>query len=538
MLVASTLWKVFFTLMIITGVIAWLFVLAHDSRRVAQEESQRQTRLLMEEISAHEQTDRELQKAKEIAEAANQAKSRYLTGISHELRTPLNAVLGYAQLLENDRQIPQSRRDSIAVIRRSSEHLADLIEGLLDISKIEAGRLDLHRDEVRIRAMLDQIVYMFRLQAAAKGIEFEFKRETAIPECVATDEKRLRQILINLLSNAIKYTERGKVTLKVKYRNQVAEFAVSDTGVGIATEDMDRIFRPFERVRKPGVPSVSGTGLGLTITKLLTDIMGGDLRVTSEPAKGSTFTITMMLASIHKPSALPPPERSITGYAGDRKTVLVVDDDASHRGLVSDILMPLGFIIMEAQDGLAAREILSHCRPDVFLLDMEMPGETGAELASWLRSSAYAEPIIMISADAREGSNDDSSPAPHDDYIIKPLRVSALLEKLGTALKLTWSNDADFATAPQLVLPLSPQKLGTQDFPTEAYVQELIYLAHIGHANGIRTRLREIEQNGHASQKFITIVSGLTGEFRFDRLIEILNAVSTNITQPSDTGTL
>jgi len=520
LLVANTLWKVFFTLMIITGVIAWLFVLAHDSRRVAQEESQRQTRLLMEEISAHEKTDLALQKAKEIAEAANQAKSRYLTGISHELRTPLNAVLGYAQLLEHDNLIPLARREPIAIIRRSGEHLADLIEGLLDISKIEAGRLDLHRNEVRIRTMLDQIVHMFRLQAAANGIEFEFVRETAIPDCVATDEKRLRQILINLLSNAIKYTERGKVTMKVKYRNQVAEFSITDTGVGIAAEDMERIFRPFERVRKPGVPSVSGTGLGLTITKLLTEIMGGDLRVSSEPGKGSNFTVTMMLASIHKPSALPSPERAVTGYAGARKTVLVIDDDASHRGLVSDILMPLGFIILEAQDGLTAREILSHCRPDIFLLDMEMPGESGTELAAFLRSNGYVEPIIMISADAREGSNDDSAPAPHDDYIIKPLRVSALLEKLGGALKIAWSNEIETL----LPDPVSP--LNTEDFPPDIFTQELIYLAHIGNVNAIKARIREIEQDNQASKKFVAVVLGFTSEFRFDRLIETLNAVA------------
>jgi signal transduction histidine kinase/FixJ family two-component response regulator len=536
LLVASTLWKVFFTLMIITGVIAWLFVLAHDSRRVAQEESQRQTRLLIEEIAAHEETDRELQKAKEIAEAANQAKSRYLTGISHELRTPLNAVLGYAQLLEHDESIPASRRDSIAVIRRSGEHLADLIEGLLDISKIEAGRLDLHRDEVRIRTMLDQLVYMFRLQAAASGIEFEFVRETAIPECVATDEKRLRQILINLLSNAIKYTERGKVTLKVKYRNQVAEFSVSDTGVGIAAEDMERIFRPFERVRKPGVPAVSGTGLGLTITKLLTEIMGGDLRVTSEPGNGSTFTVTMMLASIHKPSALPATERTITGYVGARKTVLVVDDDASHRGLVSDILMPLGFIVMEAQDCLAAREIIAHCRPDIFLLDMEMPGETGAELAAWLRSNGYAEPIIVISADAREGSNDDSAPAPYDDYIIKPLRVTPLLEKLGAALKIVWSNAESPVASIEPASPL--QVLTEEDFPSDACTRELLYLAHIGNANGIKARLKEIEQQGQASSRFIALVLAMTSEFRFDKLIETLGGTQPEAARQSGTGPL
>src|SRR5690606_806455 len=209
LLLATTLWQVFFLLVIITGVVSWLFVLAHESRVVAQEETQRQTRLLMEEILAHERTDKALQEAKEHAEAANLAKSRYLTGISHELRSPLNAVLGYTQLLERDPAMPANRKEALTVIRRSGEHLADLIEGLLDISKIEAGRLDLHKDQVKLAVLMDQLVNMFRLQAEAKGLVFEYHCNDRLPEFVHTDEKRLRQILINLLSNAIKYTEQG-----------------------------------------------------------------------------------------------------------------------------------------------------------------------------------------------------------------------------------------------------------------------------------------------------------------------------------------
>ncbi|WP_246841682.1 HAMP domain-containing sensor histidine kinase [Cellvibrio sp. PSBB023] len=213
-----------------------------------------------------------LQTAKEQAEAANLAKSRYLTGISHELRSPLNAVLGYAQLLEKASDIPASRKDALGVIRRSGEHLADLIEGLLDISKIEAGRLDLHQDQVRLSLLLEQLVHMFRLQAEAKGLEFIYECQDRLPELVRTDEKRLRQILINLLSNAVKYTNKGKVVFKLRYRSQVAEFTVTDTGEGIAAENMERIFRPFERVHRPG-STATGTGLGLTITRLLCEIM-------------------------------------------------------------------------------------------------------------------------------------------------------------------------------------------------------------------------------------------------------------------------
>src|SRR5258707_9255378 len=184
----STLWSVFFILTIIAGVAAWLFVLAQDSRRVAEEETRRQTDLLMNEIEAHKRTDAKLQKAKEVAEAASKAKSRHVVGLSHELRTPLNAILGYSQLLERDPPVPAARVDAIKVIRRSAEHLSGLIDGLLDISKIEAGRFHLNRNEVRTADFLDQLVDMFRLQATGKGLEFHFVAPNQLPAVVHTDE--------------------------------------------------------------------------------------------------------------------------------------------------------------------------------------------------------------------------------------------------------------------------------------------------------------------------------------------------------------
>ncbi len=448
-LLAGTLWKVFFLLVIITGVVSWLFVLAHESRVVAQEETQRQTRLLMEEISAHERTDKALQEAKEHAEAANLAKSRYLTGISHELRSPLNAILGYAQLLEKAQDIPPRRRDALGVIRRSGEHLADLIEGLLDISKIEAGRLDLHQDEVKIRALMDQLVHMFTLQAEAKGLSFNYECHDYLPDTVRTDEKRLRQILINVLSNAVKYTDQGSISLKLRYRSQVAEFTVTDTGLGIAAENIERIFRPFERVRTPG-STASGTGLGLTITRLLTDIMGGDISVKSTPGQGSEFKVSLMLAATHiiaEDKNLNPAD-AIFGYHGPVKRLLVIDDDASHRQLMRSLLMPLGFDMSELGNPLDTLALLreSNTRndlPDALLVDVSMPGLDGWELAAQVRAAGYVMPIIMVSADASEGRNqpaqaDPEAPSLHQAYVIKPVRIAQLLDHLGRLLQLTW----------------------------------------------------------------------------------------------------
>lgn len=518
LLLSATLWKVFFILVIITGVISWLFVLAHESRLVAQEESQRQTRLLTEEIVAHERTDQALQTAKESAEAANQAKSRYLTGISHELRSPLNAILGYAQLLEKDPSIPVHRKEALSVIRRGGEHLADLIEGLLDISKIEAGRLDLNRDQVRISVLMDQLVHMFRLQAEAKGLEFEYQCLDRIPEFVRTDEKRLRQILINLLSNAIKYTDHGGVSLTLRYRSQVAEFTVKDTGEGIAQEDLERIFRPFERVQKPG-ERASGTGLGLTITQFLTEIMGGDISVNTKPGVGSQFKLSLMLASISQPAkeSAKLSSQAIAGYRGGRKKVMVVDDEITHRQLVHAILVPLGFEVIEENNSLTVLDNSRLSQPDLVLLDVSMPGLDGWELARQLRAGDYQGPIIMLSADASEGRSQDQSTPPHDAYIVKPVRIEVLLDHIGTLLELDWIH--------QRPTPIAAQAGATIDnveLPSDKLLQQLRRLALIGHKGGLEQELARMRASGQVSSGFVDQIALLAKNFQFEKIITLL----------------
>ncbi|MBW0148055.1 hybrid sensor histidine kinase/response regulator [Marinobacter arenosus] len=519
LLLSVTLWKVFFILVIVTGVICWLFVLAHESRVVAEEESGRQTRLLMEEIVAHERTDQALQQAKEQAEAANGAKSRYLTGISHELRSPLNAILGYAQLLENDDSVPPHRKEALGVIRRSGEYLADLIEGLLDISKIEAGRLDLHRDQVRIELLMEQLVTMFQLQAEEKGLAFDYHCPFPLPEMVTTDEKRLRQILINLLSNAIKYTDKGGVSLTLRYRSQVAEFTIRDTGEGIAQENIERIFRPFERIRTPG-QSRSGTGLGLTITRLLTEIMGGDISVASEPGQGSTFKVSLMLSSLHSssPRSISAPARRIYGYHGTRRKVLLVDDDISHRQVIRAMLSPLGFEIIDIGNALRVEETVATERPDLVLLDVSMPGRTGWEVLQQLRADKHAMPVVMVSADANEGHHAADSPRLHDGYIIKPVRLNLLLDTIAGVLDLEWRFEK--SAEPLAALPVSDT--GDLPLPALAYRQELADLARIGHRKGLLEALHGLRHRGEADQRFTDELSQLTNDFQFEKILELL----------------
>lgn len=520
---ASALMNVFFILLIVFGVVSWMFTLAHDSRVVAQEESEHQTKLLMEEIEAHKQTDLALQKAKEMAESANLAKSRYLTGISHELRSPLNAILGYTQLLEKDTEIPQQRRDALGIIRRSSEHLADLIEGLLDISRIEAGRLDLERRDVQLNVLLDQLVNMFKMQANDKGIELVYDKKTSIPEVVKTDEKRLRQILINLLSNAIKYTPKGLVTFSVTYRNQVAEFRIKDTGVGIAEHEIERIFRPFERIREPGKPYIAGTGLGLTITRLLIDIMGGNIEVASRPGNGSEFIVTLMLSST-APIAVAESEKPIIGYQGKPKHIFVVDDDPTHRGILQQMLSPLGFHIIQAQDGAECLDMLRLCQyePRIFLLDVSMPGISGWELAVRIRELFSTAAILMISANANTQS--PIEPAPHNGYIVKPFKQRDLLKQLELHAGIDWIYDhGPIATINQE----AGTNKSTHVIPValdNKVRKELIRLAQIGYVNAIRSRLNQLQQadGNKGISGELHELKDLASQFRFGELIERL----------------
>jgi signal transduction histidine kinase/CheY-like chemotaxis protein len=515
-IVGNALFILFCILVIISGVLAWIFLLAHDSRLMAQEESQRQTLRLTNEIEAHTKTDRALQQAMEQAESANQAKSRYLSGISHELRTPLQTILGYAQLLSQDKNIPQKPRESIDIIQRSGDYLADLIEGLLDVSKIEAGKLEIRRDEMDLHELMSQLELMFRPQAENKGLNFNFDCPEKLPKYVAADEKRVRQILINLLSNAIKFTEQGQVDFKLRYKNQVAEFTVSDTGPGIEKNNLDKIFHPFERipVNKNQVP---GTGLGLTIVHLLSDIMGGDVSVSSTPGKGSQFTVTLMLSRIDSPVVKPTLQAPIIGYEGNEKQIFIVDDQPSHRRLISDFLQPLGFKITEFSDASSCLNKISEDKPDLYLLDVSMPDINGLELARILRDKGVREPIIMISADAQEHHTIGDPNSPHDFYMVKPIKLQTLLDKLRLLLDLDWryQHSSNINTS-------SVQK-NNWDIPKHAYIDQLIACSEIGYAKGFYDQLMQAEEENILSSDLVQHLYQLAKQVRFDKITQLLS---------------
>jgi len=443
-----------------------------------------------------------------------------VVGLSHELRTPLNAVVGYAQILERDPAIPVRRLDAIRVVRRNAEYLSGLIDGLLDISKIEAGRFHLNRNEVRLREFLDQLVDMFRLQAGTKGIEFVFLASDRLPVAVYTDENRLRQILINLLSNAIKFTDSGRVIMRVLYRNQVARFEVEDTGIGIGAGDLERIFQPFERAHL-GQANAAGTGLGLTITRMLAETMGGEITVRSEPGKGSVFQVKLLLSEVPRPRTAPPIEHRVRGYEGPRQTILVVDDDQVHRDLVRELLEPLGFNVFAAANGAACLSLVNECRPNLILLDVSMPDMDGWTVARLLRQSTRERPaIIMLSAITMEKEREFEPDRVYDDYMIKPLDLRQMLEKFQTLLDIKWTTGVGPDAPPPP--PAAPPQNGKG--PPLGEIEALIHLGQIGHVRGINAKLAEIETNSPEHGAFVKDLRVIVNSFNLSRFLTVLEA--------------
>lgn len=552
--VATTLWLVFLSLLLLSGVGAWLVVLAHESRRAAEAESGRQTAMLMDEIEAHRRTDSALQRAKEAAEAANLAKTRYVVGISHEIRTPLNSVLGYAQLLERGEL--SSPGNAVRIIRRSAEHLSNLIDGLLDVSRIENGILRLDRDLVHLPAFLEQLVDMFRLQAAAKGLQFHYRPVSRLPDHVYADRKRLRQILINLLSNALKYTEHGAVSLSVRYRSEIAEIEVSDTGPGIAPADLGRIFEPFERGRDVAARAIPGTGLGLTITKLLTQIMGGEVKVAATSPSGTTFLVRVPLSdatreAVRQSNHAAPPgvgAQRICDYAGPRRRILLADDDPQHLELLGELLRPIGFTVFSARDGKTCLQLAEQCRPDLAMIDLAMPDLSGWEVARQLRARAElgAMRLMIVSANAHEYCT--RAEATHDAFVMKPIELAVLLERVRALLGLKWIYQPAAgapAVSPPVVAPRvrtagaeqsATTAVLTSSEPTAAgaakasngsrhHLDDLYRLGRIGHVRGIEAKLRELEFEDPANEAITAPLRSLVANFDLKRYMTVLEAM-------------
>lgn len=428
--------------------------------------------------------------ARDAAEAANTTKSRYLVNVCHEMRSPLNAVYGYAQLLE--RGGPVDPVDTARTIRRCAEHLAGLVDGLVDISQIEHGTLRVASDTVRLRPFLDHVVNMFRNEAESKGLRFVCDLPEAMPDLVRMDEKRVRQILINLLSNAIKFTDEGEVRLRFLWSGSIARFEVSDTGAGIGKEELERIFQPFQRGARSLERGIPGAGLGLAITSSLVRMLGGELTVDSAPGEGTLFRLTMMLAPVTGNVPEEAPRAAIGGYLGARKRVLVVDDDIAQRTIMRRLLEELGFVVAVFDDGETALRQIAEQKPDIALLDVSMPGMSGWELSRRLRGLlGDGLRIIMLSGNALETSGpSDGKPVAHDLFLIKPVNFNALIDGMGRLLDLEWTDgaagsaDRDKESSGRIGGPL-PEAAAPR-------IEEIGRLLRIGHLSRLEKEIKEL----------------------------------------------
>jgi signal transduction histidine kinase/DNA-binding response OmpR family regulator len=513
---SSTFWAVFLILVVAgAGICFLLLVLIGEKRREAEQKKHHQTEMLEDEIAAHERTVGELRRAKEAAEAANAAKTRYLVAVSHEIRSPLNAIYGYAQLLEREGAIPPV--EAGGVIRRSAEHLTNLVEGLLDISRIESGVFKPRQDVVRLPNLLDHVVDMFRMQAEAKGLTLDYVVKGRLPPFVRTDEKRLRQILINLLSNAIKYTQEGGATVSIAYRSQVALIEVADTGIGIAAADLDRVFEPFERGSSSEAALQPGIGLGLAITRALARILGGEVTASSEFGQGSCFQLRMMLP---EPMVAPAGASSydcVIGYKGKKRTILVIDDNPAQITVVQHLLRPLDFTVFSATNGVEGLALAERCAPDLVLLDIQMPGLDGWEVAERLRA-AYDQQlrIVMVSANAHEFRSGGDGRSNHDAFMSKPIDLDALLDTIGHQLELTWTLAGDAATdAPSAALPEAARP----------FLATLRQYVRVGHVRAIETALTDLETQVPGSAVAVAELRRLLHDFDLRALARRLDDV-------------
>ena len=517
--------RVYAVLLLIAATVAWWLVLAHKSREVAQEESNRQTRLLMQEIESHRRTDEQLQSAREAADQANQAKSRYISTISHELRTPLNSILGYAQLLQEDHELAPHRAQAIRVIHRGGEHLLSLIEGTLDIARIESGKLKL---DVRPMAFADtvrEVASMFELQAAAKGLRFVHEPGPRLPLSVRADEKRVRQILINLLGNAVKFTREGEVRLRVQYAREMAVFEVCDTGPGMDAQELERVFEPFARGQQAEGASAtagSGTGLGLTIAKMLTDLMGGEMTLRSTPGQGTVFTVRLFLPELREAAArVAPVTPPVTGYEGPRRRVLVVDNEESDRELIARWLQPLGFEVMLATSGHDALALLDGVdpageqAPHAIFMDLAMPGIDGWETMRRLRATGWGGvPAAIVSANAfdkgLQAEASDGRPA-DQAFFVKPVRRDDLTGWLSQQLGLRWV----FASTPT---PPAAARPAAAPLPPAHDLLPLLELVRLGYYKGIVRWLDEWVAVHPEQTEFAQGLRSLAREFRFEAI--------------------
>ncbi len=473
--------------------------------------------------------------SKEAANAANQAKSDFLANMSHELRTPLNGILGYAQILDRSKVLPDKERHGVQIIHQCGSHLLTLINDILDLSKIEARKLELTPKAIHFPSFLQGVVEICRVRSDQKGIDFIYHPESNLPTGIEADEKRLRQVLLNLLGNAIKFTDSGSVTLKVEVNKSKSsipipriKFQVEDTGVGIVSAEINKIFQAFEQVGEQK-RQYEGTGLGLAISQRIVELMGGEIQVDSEIGVGSNFYFEVALpsASDWAQQNSVNQGRAIIGYEGVARHILIVDDRWENRSVLLNLLEPMGFIITEAENGQEGLNKAKKRLPDLIIADIAMPVMDGFEMLKQLRADADLKDLLVIvsSASVAEIDRQMSEAAGGNDFLAKPVDATELFSLLAVHLQLTWQYDETEADR-----TLSKSQLSSAELivPPAADLQILLELAEDGLLKELVATVEEIGTKDDRYQPFVQQILLLAKQFKTEKIELLIQKYLTN----------
>ncbi|MGA1409515.1 MAG: protein kinase domain-containing protein [Prochlorotrichaceae cyanobacterium] len=492
----------------------------------------------------------ELELAKDAADRANQSKSEFLSNMSHELRTPLNAILGFTQIMMRDSNLSPDQQENLDIISRSGEHLLALINDILDLSKIDAGRITLQSGNFDLHSLLNTLEKMLGVKASHKNLELIFDLSPNLPQYVCADANKLRQILINLISNSIKFTHHGGVTLRAFYVTQLdlkcdsvsywdathddtagqnsnstqslIKFEVEDTGIGIAPEDLENIFEPFVQTQATQ-NFVEGTGLGLAITRKFIDLMGGDIKISSHLNQGTTVTfhLPITLAQAEETPVTTPPKRVLKVDSDQNYRILIAEDRIESRHLLVKLLKPLGFEVKEVPDGQSAIELWESWSPHLILMDMRMPVMSGYDATQYIKQHLKGQATIIIALTASAFSDDRSVilSAGCDDFLGKPFREAVLLEKISQHLgiryiyeEMTPALSASPASASAL---LSPTDL--HNMPSD-WIQALYQAASQADSDALLELIQEIPLD---NRDLANALRRMVENFSFDQMINL-----------------